>query len=548
MKKIFLIIILYISFSIQIIIKNGVYNILYDKYYLQYFKRKIYNCDYFKYPNTFYRINKISNLTNESFYYIEEIFTKYKLIYLENKELIFKKKNNNTLSLSLWNVIKTKNNMYIFRNKNQCYIKVIKNNITICDNITIDDATQFNLIKIYEEVEENNIRDYQLIQKEPIDILIKYIDLRDPYLERSGIHQIAKDIDNEELRYSIRSILKNIPWVRKIFILMPNEKVRFFKDYELIKDRIVYIKDKDLLGFDSSNSLVFQFRYWKMKDFGISDNIIVMDDDCFIGNPLKKTDFFYVREGKVIPSIITSNFVKIDRSTVKMKYDLYKEKALSTKEEQNDDVFNYSRYSTYLFILDIFNKSLNDYLFIPKYTHNAIPINVNDIKDIYDIIYMSKYKSTTLYSLYRHVESLQFQIFVLSYTFIKYEKRVKDIPYKFIKLNNSISANYHFSLFCINKGPGNYSFLNYYKAKIAMEFLFPIPSPYEIIDYSFLNISFNTVYSMDNLINIYEKEIQLALKKGNLFFFETILFLIVLLIFIKMHFKNNNNYNDYNYD
>ncbi len=36
-----------------------------------------------------------------------------------------------------------------------------------------------------------------------------------------------------------------------------------------------------------------------------------------------------------------------------------------------------------------------------------------------------------------------------------------------------------------------------------MEYLFPNPSPYEIIDYSFLNISFNVVYSMDE--NIWEK-------------------------------------------
>ena len=67
---------------------------------------------------------------------------------------------------------------------------------------------------------------------------------------------------------------------------MPNENVRFLKNYECIKDKIVYIKDKDILGYDSSNSLAFQFRYWKMKKFGISDNIIVMDDDCFIGFPL----------------------------------------------------------------------------------------------------------------------------------------------------------------------------------------------------------------------------------------------------------------------
>ena len=63
--------------------------------------------------------------------------------------------------------------------------------------------------------------------------MIKYIDLRDPNLLRNGIHQISKDYDNEELRYSLRSILINIPWVRKIFILMPNDKVRFLKDYSI---------------------------------------------------------------------------------------------------------------------------------------------------------------------------------------------------------------------------------------------------------------------------------------------------------------------------
>ena len=68
----------------------------------------------------------------------------------------------------------------------------------------------------------------------PIDVLIKYIDLYDPNLNRTGIHQIDKDYDNEELRYSLRSILKNIPWVRKIFILMPNEKVRYLKDYRVM--------------------------------------------------------------------------------------------------------------------------------------------------------------------------------------------------------------------------------------------------------------------------------------------------------------------------
>ena len=76
-----------------------------------------------------------------------------------------------------------------------------------------------------------------------------YIDLRDKSLKRKGIKQIYKDFDNEELRYSIRSILENIPWIRKIFILMPNEKVRYFKPANIIKEKIVYIKFLEIPNF-----------------------------------------------------------------------------------------------------------------------------------------------------------------------------------------------------------------------------------------------------------------------------------------------------------
>jgi hypothetical protein len=37
-------------------------------------------------------------------------------------------------------------------------------------------------------------------------------------LNRTGINQIFKDENCDELKYSLRSILQNIPWVRKIYI------------------------------------------------------------------------------------------------------------------------------------------------------------------------------------------------------------------------------------------------------------------------------------------------------------------------------------------
>ena len=58
------------------------------------------------------------------------------------------------------------------------------------------------------------------VEKADIDVVYKYIDLTDPTLHREGIPQIKKDYDNNELMYSLRSVLKNIPWVRKIFIIL----------------------------------------------------------------------------------------------------------------------------------------------------------------------------------------------------------------------------------------------------------------------------------------------------------------------------------------
>ena len=137
-------------------------------------------------------------------------------------------------------------------------------------------------MKIYEEPIFNN-KNNRIINKEPIDIVMKYIDLSDKTLNRSGLNQTYKDQDNEELRFSLRSILNYIPWIRKIYIIMPNEKVKYLKYVEDINDKILYIKDKDILGYDSSNIQSFLFNLDKMKKFGISNNFIYMEDDCFIG-------------------------------------------------------------------------------------------------------------------------------------------------------------------------------------------------------------------------------------------------------------------------
>ena len=505
-----------------------------DNSYLYYYRRNISLSNDFKYPNTFFRIIMMDNLSNVTFYRIEELLKKFKLSYLNNTELNFNMRNDDS---HLWNLIEINDKKYIFHNKNNCYIKVQKSAI-VCANINYKKAAQFKIVRLFSEV-KNNKSPYnlELLKKEPIDVLIKYIDLKDPNLNREGIHQIEKDYDNEELRYSIRSILKNIPWIRKIFILMPNKKVRFFKEYNLIKEKIVYIKDIDILGHDSSNCNAFLYRYWKLKKFGISDNIIIMDDDCFIGNKIEKSDFFYIKGGKVIPSIITSNFIKINEQSVKENRKLYEKKAKYSKEEQNNDVFLYSKYLTYEFILQFFNVSYEESLYIPNFTHNAIPVNLKEVKEIYDLTYSSKYKYATLDCLYRISGYLQFQIFILSYTFIKYNRKVRNIPNKFIRINNTLSSDFNISLFCINKGEGNYSYIDFYEAKITMEYLFPIPSPYEIVDNTFSVLSHNVTTSLERIIKFNQMQISNMISKSEHLIAILNIIIILILIFLKIYVK-----------
>ena len=488
MLKILWFLFLFLSKSTKQNLANGLYNIILN------------NTNFLNYKNKTLQISsskkledksnfRIKTKSNNSFYTIEHAKTNLKLT-LSFSEL---KLSNDTDDKEEWNFIESDGKYYL-QNKNKCYIRYIQK--LICENITLTNAAKFILIKIYEEV-NNSQNDIDLIEREPIDVLIKYIDLSDPTLKREGIPQIKKDENNKELKYSIRSILKNIPWVRKIYILMPNEKVLFLKEYNLINDKIIYVNDKDFLGYDSSNSYAFQFRYWKMERFNISQNFIVMDDDYFIGKQLNKSDFFYVENGKVVPSIIANNFLEETNSSLNIFHNFFKLKSKKKKEEQNYSSFMYSVFTTYLFIMQLLKKNLT----IPNFTHNAIPCNLNDLKEIYNLVCSSQYKFSTLDSLKRDSESLQFQSFYMTYTFNKYNKKVHTVSFNYIDINASLTDNFSFPLFCINTGLKNYSELSFKKARIVMEYLFPEPTKYEVYNYTELpSIAYDVISEMEKEI------------------------------------------------
>ena len=524
-----------------LLIKRGeVYSIIYNNLSLLYENNQLYFSATLRVQiNNLFRIIEENSNDNISYYYIQHIYLNQSFIFIKNIDPnIQLRKIEAKHNYAKWIIIEVEKDRYKIQNINGCYMKIKESKIT-CQNITFNEASQFNILKEFEEIFENQL-DEERIEKEPIDVIIKYINLRDPTLKRTGIHHIKKDFDNEELRYSIRSILKNIPWIRKIFILMPNDKVMFLKDYDTIKNKIVYIKDKDILGYDSANSLSFQFNYWKMKKFGISDNIIAMDDDCFIGKPLKKSNFFYYRKGKVTPVIITYKFLRLNQSFAKKRLKMYEKIIMKNNVEQSSAEFRHSLYITYSFILKMFRKSL----IFPVHTHNAIPINLNELKEVYDIIFKSEFKFSTLDSLYRKIDSLQFQVFYLSYSFIRFLKKVKNISNNLIQNKNAIFADYNYSLFCINTGSIKYDSLAFMESKIVMEYLFPFPSKYEIINNSLSITTFKAIKIIEyqlyyhgikagKKIESLKDELNNYLKTYNYFLYINYLFLLSLLLLYK---------------
>ncbi len=53
-----------------------------------------------------------------------------------------------------------------------------------------------------------------------------------------------------------------------------------------------------------------------MKQFGLSENFILMDDDYFIAKPINKNEMFYEEDGKIYPAIITSDFYEMNKDLI----------------------------------------------------------------------------------------------------------------------------------------------------------------------------------------------------------------------------------------
>ena len=454
-----------------------------------------------------------SNNDSEIFYFIKDKENNALLSAdKENDHLTFYS-HNSDINYALWNItpkINEENKLiyYVQNKKTKKYWEITKqnNSYEIKMNNSYIEANlskvyEFLFIELFQNVGQTNS---DLLEKEPIDVLIKYIDLTDKSLNRSGINQIKKDFENCELKYSVRSILQNIPWIRKIFILMPNDRVPYFKPKEEIEEKIVYVKDKDVLGFDSENSDVFHYSLYNMKKFGLSENFILMDDDYFIAKPINKNEMFYEENGKIYPAIITSDYYEMNKDLIIQRIQQIKTKK-NSNNPHSPNGFYIRQKQAQLFLYDIFGNDDIRYgkkLIEPAFSHNAIPMKISDIEEIHDYIrdYYDQAK-IILFSKERSSYDLQYQTLYWAYVKNKYNRKVSKITSEFYDLSqsNKVISNTK-KLFVINTSSRNYNPIFYRRQKDILERLFPIKTKYEIEEIQ-SKISEETNLSSKNIID-----------------------------------------------
>lgn len=187
-------------------------------------------------------------------------------------------------------------NQYI--SKNYWYTPFIK---TTIDHIYRKDFL-FGFIPIKKELIDYSFN---------VDIVYLWVDGDDPNwlvkkqhwqtLKGKGLNEQAitkgRFINNDELKFALRSVEKNIPWINKIYIVTDNQIPKWL-DTTNEKIKIVFHNEfipKENLPLFNSEAI----ESYLTEIPNLSEHFLYGCDDMYIGRPLDKS-FFFMPDGKPI--------------------------------------------------------------------------------------------------------------------------------------------------------------------------------------------------------------------------------------------------------
>ena len=143
------------------------------------------------------------------------------------------------------------------------------------------------------------------MNNEPIDVLYLWCDDADPEFKKSRLDRMKqlgyevsdeencgsmRFVSNDELKYSLRSVHQNIPWINHIWIVTNNQRPAWLKEHPKVTvvDHTECIPSHLLPSFNSVT--IENWAFLNIK--GLSEKFIYFNDDMFVNAPLTK-DFFF---------------------------------------------------------------------------------------------------------------------------------------------------------------------------------------------------------------------------------------------------------------
>jgi hypothetical protein len=145
------------------------------------------------------------------------------------------------------------------------------------------------------------------MKKFPVDVVYTWVDGNDSKwqerkeraLEESascyqtgGISGVGRFRSNDELKYSLRSVARFAPWIRRVFIVTDNQVPDWLDTsnsrVEMVDHRDIF-DNKDHLPIFSSRAIELRLHHIK----GLSERFLSFNDDFFLGRPTSVGDFFH---------------------------------------------------------------------------------------------------------------------------------------------------------------------------------------------------------------------------------------------------------------
>ena len=140
-------------------------------------------------------------------------------------------------------------------------------------------------------------------ESKQIDVVYTWCDGSDPEFQRIKQETAKKENlqitvvnadkyryqDNDELKYSLRSVEKYAPWVNHIYIVTNNQRPKWLKENE----KITIVDHKEIIPADklpTFNSVCIENYLVNIP--GLSDLFLYFNDDFFLSKKTRPEDFF----------------------------------------------------------------------------------------------------------------------------------------------------------------------------------------------------------------------------------------------------------------